>query len=67
MFCLPVVDLKYSVTSQSNGLFSVKSDLIMKVEKADKDATFYCEVRFLLPGAEKMYESNRVNITVFCE
>lgn len=59
------VGLKYRVTSQSNGLFSVQSDLIMTVEKPDKDATFYCEVKFFVPGAEKMYESNRVNITVY--
>lgn len=66
-FCLPVVKLDHSITTQSSGLYSVSSDLNMKVEKKDKDAVFYCEVTFLVPGAEKMLETKRINITVFCE
>ncbi|XP_043976507.1 melanoma cell adhesion molecule b isoform X2 [Gambusia affinis] len=59
------VKVDHRVTTQSSGLFSVNSDLDMKVEKKDKDAVFYCEVTFLVPGAEKMLESNSINITVF--
>uniref|UniRef100_A0A3B5M0X7 Melanoma cell adhesion molecule b n=1 Tax=Xiphophorus couchianus TaxID=32473 RepID=A0A3B5M0X7_9TELE len=59
------VKLDHSVTTQSSGLYSVNSDLNMKVEKKDKDAVFYCEVTFLVPGAEKMLETKRINITVF--
>ncbi|XP_032402004.1 melanoma cell adhesion molecule b isoform X1 [Xiphophorus hellerii] len=60
-----VVKLDHSVTTQSSGLYSVNSDLNMKVEKKDKDAVFYCEVTFLVPGAEKMLETKSINITVF--
>ncbi|XP_054885065.1 melanoma cell adhesion molecule b isoform X2 [Poeciliopsis prolifica] len=60
-----VVKVDHRITTQSTGLFSVNSDLNMKVEKKDKDAVFYCEVTFLVPGAEKMLESNSINITVF--
>uniref|UniRef100_A0A3B3XIK1 Ig-like domain-containing protein n=2 Tax=Poecilia mexicana TaxID=48701 RepID=A0A3B3XIK1_9TELE len=59
-----VVKVDHTITSQSSGLFSVNSDLNMKVEKKDKDAVFYCEVTFLVPGAEKMLETNDINITV---
>ncbi|XP_008423864.1 melanoma cell adhesion molecule b isoform X2 [Poecilia reticulata] len=60
-----VVKVDHRVTSKSSGLYSVNSDLNMKVEKKDKDAVFYCEVTFLVPGAEKMLETNSINITVF--
>ncbi|XP_015192861.1 cell surface glycoprotein MUC18 isoform X1 [Lepisosteus oculatus] len=52
------------VTKESNELFSVKSSLLYKVSKEDKDATFYCEVTYSAPGSLKMVESERINITV---
>ncbi|XP_021174931.2 melanoma cell adhesion molecule b isoform X1 [Fundulus heteroclitus] len=60
-----VVNLINSATTGSSDLFSVKSELFLKVKKEDKDATFYCEVKYLVPGAEKMTETNGINITVF--
>uniref|UniRef100_A0A3Q2QBM4 Melanoma cell adhesion molecule b n=1 Tax=Fundulus heteroclitus TaxID=8078 RepID=A0A3Q2QBM4_FUNHE len=60
-----VVNFINSATTGSSDLFSVKSELFLKVKKEDKDATFYCEVKYLVPGAEKMTETNGINITVF--
>ncbi|XP_060799839.1 melanoma cell adhesion molecule b isoform X2 [Neoarius graeffei] len=58
------VDMQNRLTMNSNGLYSVHSDLYLTVEKEDKDAYFYCEVSFFVPGAEKMIESDRINITI---
>ncbi|XP_069004139.1 melanoma cell adhesion molecule b isoform X2 [Embiotoca jacksoni] len=52
------------VTRESSGLYSVTSELSMKVVKEDEDADFYCEVTFFLPGATSMTETTRINITV---
>lgn len=65
--CHPVVKIVPSITSESSGLYSVKSDLSMKVVKADKDDQFYCEVTYFVPGGTRMTETNRINITVYCE
>ncbi|XP_019223023.1 melanoma cell adhesion molecule b isoform X6 [Oreochromis niloticus] len=59
------VDLKSSITTESSGLYSVQSELRMKVKKEDKDAKFYCEVLYFVPGATKMTESQHINITVY--
>lgn len=64
---LPEVDVTSSITTESSGLYSVESELTMKVKKEDKDAEFYCEVIYFVPGATKMTESQRINITVYCE
>lgn len=56
-----------SITTESSGLFSLRSELTMKVVKEDKDDQFYCEVTYLVPGETRMTESNRINITVYCE
>ncbi|XP_046719589.1 melanoma cell adhesion molecule b isoform X4 [Silurus meridionalis] len=58
------VDIRNRVTENSNGLYSVHSELYLTVEKQDKDAYFYCEVTYFLPGAEKMIESKHINITI---
>ncbi|XP_078140498.1 melanoma cell adhesion molecule b isoform X1 [Centroberyx gerrardi] len=58
------VTVLYQVTRESSGLFSVKSELSMKVMKEDKDALFYCEVSYFVPGGIRMTETNRINITV---
>lgn len=52
------------VTRESSGFYSVHSTLEYKVVKEDKDAHFSCEVSFLVPGAIRRVESNRINITV---
>ncbi|KAL3991970.1 presqualene diphosphate phosphatase [Sarotherodon galilaeus] len=59
------VDLKSRITTESSGLYSVQSELRMKVKKEDKDAEFYCEVVYFVPGATKMTESQRISITVY--
>ncbi|XP_061734649.1 melanoma cell adhesion molecule b isoform X1 [Nerophis ophidion] len=54
-----------SITTESSGLFSVRSELSMKVTKEDKNAHFYCEVTYLVPGGTRMTETNTINITVY--
>lgn len=62
-FLHPVKD---TVTTESSGLYSVSSDLSMKVTKDDMNTYFYCEVTYFVPGAVKMMETKRINITVLC-
>uniref|UniRef100_UPI0037E796ED melanoma cell adhesion molecule b isoform X4 n=1 Tax=Semicossyphus pulcher TaxID=241346 RepID=UPI0037E796ED len=52
-------------TIESSGLFSVTSELNMKVVKEHKDDEFYCEVTYFVPGGTRMTETYRINITVF--
>uniref|UniRef100_A0A671WND5 Melanoma cell adhesion molecule b n=1 Tax=Sparus aurata TaxID=8175 RepID=A0A671WND5_SPAAU len=59
------VEITLSVTVESSGLFSVRSELRMKVTKEDKDDQFYCEVTYFVPGGTRMTETNRINITVY--
>ncbi|XP_026047129.1 melanoma cell adhesion molecule b isoform X1 [Astatotilapia calliptera] len=61
----PEVVVTSSTTIESSGLFSVQSELTMKVKKEHKDAVFYCEVIYFVPGATKMTESQHINITVY--
>ncbi|XP_023648225.1 cell surface glycoprotein MUC18 isoform X2 [Paramormyrops kingsleyae] len=49
---------------ESSGLFTIESELHYKVTKQDKDALFYCEVTYLLPGETRMMESKHISITV---
>lgn len=57
-----------SITMESSGLFSVRSELNMMVVKENKDDKFYCEVNYPAPGGEtRMTETERINITVYCE
>lgn len=65
-FCLPVKIIP-SITTESSGLFSVRSELNMKVMKADKDDQFYCEVTYFVPAGTRMTETKRINITVYCK
>ncbi|XP_076591971.1 melanoma cell adhesion molecule b isoform X1 [Chaetodon auriga] len=60
-----VVKIVPSITTESSGLFSVRSELRMKVMKEDKDDQFYCEVTYFVPGGTRMTETNRINITVY--
>ncbi|XP_054868272.1 melanoma cell adhesion molecule b isoform X3 [Amphiprion ocellaris] len=60
-----VVNVVSSITTESSGLYSVKSELRMKVEKEDKDAQFYCEVTYFVPGGMSMTETSLINITVY--
>ncbi|XP_068566755.1 melanoma cell adhesion molecule b isoform X2 [Cebidichthys violaceus] len=61
---LDVVKMVPSTTVESSGLFSVKSDLSMKVMKEDKDDLFYCEINYFVPGGLRMTETPDINITV---
>ncbi|XP_067364780.1 melanoma cell adhesion molecule b isoform X3 [Channa argus] len=58
------VEISPSSTVESSGLFSVKSELRMKVMKEDNNALFYCEVNFFVPWGTRMTETKRINITV---
>ncbi|XP_077064614.1 melanoma cell adhesion molecule b isoform X2 [Siphateles boraxobius] len=59
------IEIKESVTVKTSGLVKVESQLFMKVRREDEDAIFYCEVQYFVPGASKMAESNKFQITVF--
>lgn len=59
------VNVVPSVTTESSGLYSVKSELSMKVVREDADALFYCEITYEVPGGAQMVETNPINITVF--
>ncbi|KAM4565871.1 melanoma cell adhesion molecule b isoform 2-T2 [Odontesthes bonariensis] len=54
-----------STTTESSGLYSVISSLRMRVKKEDKNAEFYCEVTYFVPGATMMKETARINVTVY--
>lgn len=57
-----------TITRESTGLFSVRSELNLMVVKENKDDKFYCEVNYPAPGGEtRMTETDRINVTVFCE
>ncbi|KAF5901957.1 cell surface glycoprotein MUC18 isoform X1, partial [Clarias magur] len=58
------VNVRSAETVNSNGLYTVRSDLYLRAVKEDKDALFYCQVTYSSLGAEKMIESNRFNVTV---
>uniref|UniRef100_A0A3B4ZHF6 Melanoma cell adhesion molecule n=1 Tax=Stegastes partitus TaxID=144197 RepID=A0A3B4ZHF6_9TELE len=60
-----MVEVQSSITTESSGLYSVKSTLWMKVVKEDKDANFYCEATYFVPGGMSMTETSRINITVY--
>ncbi|XP_057206462.1 melanoma cell adhesion molecule b isoform X2 [Triplophysa rosa] len=53
------------VTKNPSGLFTVYSELHLKVVREDEHAKFYCEVNYFTPGEKRMMESDRINITVF--
>ncbi|XP_055798300.1 cell surface glycoprotein MUC18-like isoform X3 [Salvelinus fontinalis] len=52
------------VTRESNGFYTVQSELQYKVAKEDKDVLFSCEVSYYVPGAVRTAESKGINITV---
>ena len=55
------------VTRDSSGLFTLRSELSLKVVKKDKDSEFYCEVNYQIPGGHGMLESTKIKIRVSCE
>lgn len=60
-----LVSIRNREIQESSGLFTVQSELYLKVVKEDKDSFFYCEVNYFAPnGAVNMKESERINITV---
>ncbi|TSQ58049.1 Cell surface glycoprotein MUC18 [Bagarius yarrelli] len=61
---LAFIDVKNRLTINSKGLYSVHSELYLTVVKEDMDAFFHCEVTYSVPGAEKMIESEHINITI---
>ncbi|XP_033970822.1 melanoma cell adhesion molecule b isoform X1 [Trematomus bernacchii] len=60
-----VVKVVPTITTKSSGLYSVRSELSMKVKKEDKDDVFYCEVTYFSPEGLRMTETSPINITVF--
>lgn len=61
------VKISESETNKANGLFTVESNLFIKAQRTDKDAVFYCEVKYPVPGGVRMTESKKINISVHCE
>ncbi|XP_051535845.1 cell surface glycoprotein MUC18-like isoform X2 [Myxocyprinus asiaticus] len=60
-----VVKIMDSVIKNPSGLFTVESELFIKVVRDDEDAQFYCEVNYFVPEGVKMTESIPINITVY--
>uniref|UniRef100_A0A8C6T2M1 Melanoma cell adhesion molecule b n=1 Tax=Neogobius melanostomus TaxID=47308 RepID=A0A8C6T2M1_9GOBI len=60
-----VINVVPSITTESTGLYSVKSELSMKVVKEDEDELFYCEIKYSIPGGTNMMETPTINVTVF--
>uniref|UniRef100_A0A3B1J7N2 Cell surface glycoprotein MUC18-like n=1 Tax=Astyanax mexicanus TaxID=7994 RepID=A0A3B1J7N2_ASTMX len=58
------VNLITLVSKDSTGLYTVQSELQYKVTREDKDAHFFCEVSYFVPGAVRTVESKSVNISV---
>ncbi|XP_036600318.1 cell surface glycoprotein MUC18 isoform X2 [Trichosurus vulpecula] len=52
-------------TKESSGLYTVRSTLWAQLDKEDKEALFYCELSYRLPGGDHMKESKEVNVTVY--
>lgn len=65
--CVSEINVVTLVTRESSSLYTIQSELHYKVAKEDKDAFFYCEVSYAVPGAVGTAESNHINITVHCE
>ncbi|XP_028274564.1 melanoma cell adhesion molecule b isoform X2 [Parambassis ranga] len=61
----PDTIIEFRTTTESNGLLSVVSELSRKVVKEDKNAKFYCEVNYFVPGATQMTESAPITITIY--
>ncbi|KAI4904538.1 hypothetical protein NFI96_008306 [Prochilodus magdalenae] len=59
------VKVTTSKTVNPSRLLTVESKLHLLVEKPDKDAKFYCEVVYTIPGRQEMMESDRVNIILY--
>ncbi|XP_059370422.1 melanoma cell adhesion molecule b isoform X2 [Carassius carassius] len=59
------VKISESETTKANGLFTVESNLYIKAQRTDKDAVFYCEVKYSVPGGVRMTESKKINISVY--
>ncbi|XP_065137265.1 melanoma cell adhesion molecule b isoform X2 [Paramisgurnus dabryanus] len=58
------VEISEKETKNPSGLFTVESELLLKVVREDEDVKFYCEVNYFLPGEKRMTESDPINITV---
>ncbi|XP_044522320.1 cell surface glycoprotein MUC18 isoform X1 [Gracilinanus agilis] len=54
-----------SRTKESSGLYTVRSTLWAQLDKEDKEALFYCELGYRLPGGDHMKESKEINVTVY--
>jgi preprotein translocase subunit SecB len=65
--CLPEVSVESRVATGSSGLFSVESELSLKVVKEDQGSEFYCEVNYQVIGGFGMLESEKKKIRVRCE
>lgn len=63
----PKVSISHRTTSESSGLYSVTSELSMRVTKEVKNDFFYCEVTYFVPGETRMMDSPLINVTVLCE
>lgn len=63
----PKVSISPQTTIESTGLFSVTSELSMRVTKEVNNDLFYCEVSYFVPGETRMMESAPINVTVLCK
>ncbi|XP_053125162.1 cell surface glycoprotein MUC18 isoform X2 [Hemicordylus capensis] len=58
------INIRFTITKESSGLFTVSSSLSAQVTKEDRKAIFHCQVNYSLMGANKTSRSNAFNISV---
>ncbi|NXP49401.1 MUC18 protein, partial [Heliornis fulica] len=59
------VKIPYTLTRESNGLYTVSSTLFAHVTREDRDSRYHCTVHYWLRGQRHDVESQQVNVTVF--
>ncbi|NWS10336.1 MUC18 protein, partial [Pachyramphus minor] len=59
------LEVKYTRTRESSGLFTVTSILFAPVTRQDRDARYHCTVHYWLKGQRRALQSQKVKINVF--
>ncbi|NWT02093.1 MUC18 protein, partial [Mionectes macconnelli] len=59
------LEVKYTRTRESSGLYTVTSTLFAPVTREDRDSRYHCTVHYWLWGQRHVLESQKVQITVF--
>ncbi|NWU77900.1 MUC18 protein, partial [Onychorhynchus coronatus] len=59
------LEVKYTRTRESSGLYTVTSTLFAPVTREDRNSRYHCTVHYWLRGQRHALESQKVQITVF--